>query len=75
MPSITIKINQDLCIGAASCLATAPKFFELDEENHAMVPAPDGSLRAELTVTVSDAEKASIEEAVRECPTRAISLA
>ncbi len=74
MPALTIKINQELCIGAASCLANAPKFFELDEENHAMVPAPDGSLRAELTVHVTDAEKAAIEEAVRECPTQAIAL-
>ena len=32
-----IKIDRDLCIGAANCLAIAPEAFALDEENKAVV--------------------------------------
>jgi len=46
MAFVKIKVNPELCIAASSCVGIAPKFFELDEENRAMIPAADGSLRA-----------------------------
>lgn len=32
-----IVVKRDLCIGAASCVAIAPKTYELDSETKAMV--------------------------------------
>jgi ferredoxin len=33
----TIKVDRNLCIGAASCIAVAPKAYKLDEENIAVI--------------------------------------
>lgn len=33
----TIKVIREKCIGAASCIAVAPKTYKLDEENIAVV--------------------------------------
>lgn len=38
-----VKVIRDKCIGAASCVAIAPKVFELDEENIATVISQDGN--------------------------------
>lgn len=38
-----IIIKRDLCIGAASCVVVAPKVFELDEENKAIITDPKGA--------------------------------
>ena len=35
--SYTVKVIREKCIGAASCVAVAPKTFKLDEENIAIV--------------------------------------
>ncbi len=32
-----VKVDRDLCIGAASCVAVAPKTFELDNEGKAVI--------------------------------------
>lgn len=37
-----IKVVQDLCIGAASCVAIAPNTFKLDDQNKAQVTNPTG---------------------------------
>lgn len=57
-----IKVDRDLCIGAASCVALAMKTFALDSENKAMVIAEDG-----------DGAEA-IKLAAESCPTKAIIL-
>lgn len=57
-----IKIDRNLCIGAASCVALAMKTFELDEENKAIV-IDDGGDEAE-----------TIKLAAESCPTKAIIL-
>lgn len=33
----TIKVDRNLCIGAASCIAVAPKAYELDDEAIAVI--------------------------------------
>lgn len=38
-----VKVIRDKCISAASCVAIAPKVFELDEENLARVISQDGN--------------------------------
>jgi len=32
-----VKVDRDLCIGAASCIAFSPSVFKLDEERKAVV--------------------------------------
>ncbi|KKT77822.1 MAG: hypothetical protein UW73_C0011G0021 [Microgenomates group bacterium GW2011_GWB1_44_8] len=55
-----IKVERDLCIGAASCVAVAPETFQLDNENKAVT----------LPGTVNTPE--DIIMAAQACPTKAI---
>lgn len=57
-----VKIDRNLCIGAASCVALAMKTFELDGENKATV-IDEGADKAEM-----------IKLAAESCPTKAIIL-
>lgn len=57
-----VKIDRDLCIGAASCVALAMKTFALDSENKAIVLEEDGD------------PPESIKLAAESCPTKAIIL-
>lgn len=57
-----IKIDRNLCIGAASCVALAMKTFELDAENKAIVMDEGGD------------EAETIKLAAESCPTKAIIL-
>jgi len=57
-----IRVDRDLCIGAASCVALAMKTFALDSENKAVILEEDGD----------DAE--AIKLAAESCPTKAIIL-
>ena len=55
-----VTVVRDKCIGAASCVAIAPKVFQLDKENKAVVISQEGN---------SDDEKLL---AAQSCPTAAI---
>lgn len=57
-----IKVDRDLCIGAASCVALAMKTFGLDSENKAIILDADGD------------EAEMIRLAAESCPTKAIIL-
>ena len=57
-----IRVDRNLCIGAASCVALAMKTFALDSENKAIILEEDGD----------DAE--AIKLAAESCPTKAIIL-
>ena len=57
-----IKVDRDLCIGAATCVALAAKTFALDRENKAIILKSDGD--------TADA----IRLAAESCPTKAIIL-
>ncbi len=37
MAKYKVKVLRDLCIGAASCVAIAPKVFQLDQEAKAII--------------------------------------
>ena len=62
MSKITIKVDPDLCIGAASCVALAMKTFALDSENKAIILEENGDLPE------------AIKLAAESCPTKAIIL-
>lgn len=72
---LTIKVDPDLCIGAASCVTIAPETFQLDDENKAVVfdhgtePTPR---TYERVVEVTENEKDNIIMAAQSCPTLAI---
>lgn len=57
-----IKVDRDLCIGAASCVALAMKTFGLDSENKAIILDAEGD------------EAEMIRLAAESCPTKAIIL-
>lgn len=56
------KVLRDKCIGAASCVAVAPKTFKLDGENKAVVLTGDHD------------EDQAILLAAQSCPTAAIEV-
>lgn len=60
MAKYKVKVIRDLCIGAASCVAIAPKVFELDAEAKAVVLSPD-----------SDTDE-NILASAQSCPVNAI---
>jgi len=60
MAKYKVRVIRDKCIGAASCVAIAPKVFQLDKENKAVVLSQDGN---------TDDEKLL---AAQSCPTGAI---
>lgn len=57
-----IKVDQEICIGAAACIAAAGKTFELNDTGKSQVKDPKG-----------DPEEA-IREAAAACPTQAIEI-
>lgn len=73
-----IKIERDLCIGAASCIAVYPEIFELDEDNIAVIKRKDGSLVSDQTaidlLDVSEVDDDKLLMAAQSCPTAAIFL-
>ncbi len=72
---LRIKVDPDLCIGAASCVTIAPETFQLNDENKAVVfdhgNEPSGRTY-EREIEVTDAEKENIILAAQSCPTLAI---
>jgi ferredoxin len=61
--NLTMRIDRDMCIGAATCIALAPRAWALDDEAKAII--------------VDNAEEESDEaliEAARSCPVMAITL-
>lgn len=73
-----IKVDRELCIGAASCVAVAPGVFEIDPENKAvmkrkaMPPTSDIIERGELEDQIIDDETLILS--AKSCPTQAIFL-
>jgi len=62
MSSYQIRVDRDLCIGAATCYAVAPKVYKIDEENKAVVVDENG------------ADDQTILESAQVCPVLAIFL-
>lgn len=56
-----IHVDRDLCIGAATCVAIAPKTFILDSE-----------VKSIILSSVDDEDQSVILDAARGCPTAAI---
>lgn len=68
-----VRVDRELCIGAASCLALLPEVFELDEEGKAVIKRAAGDKTSDWTdYKELPVEAAMILEAARSCPTNAI---
>lgn len=73
MPKYKVKVDRDLCIGAASCVAVAPNTFELDAEGKAVVKKKDGTMTSDFVAYEDIADDAvNIEHAAKSCPVNAI---
>ena len=59
--NLKVRVDKDLCIGAATCVAIAPNTFILDSEAKAII----------LDTAESDTNE-TIIDAARGCPTAAI---
>ena len=57
-------VLRDKCIGAASCVAVAPKTFKLDDQNKAVVIQATGDLDTDEAILL----------AAQSCPTAAIEV-
>jgi len=68
-----VKVDRELCIGAASCVAVAPNAFDLDSEGKAVIKKKDGSQTSDF-VNYSDINdnEANILNAAKSCPVNAI---
>ncbi|MBI2310179.1 ferredoxin [Candidatus Collierbacteria bacterium] len=62
--SYSVKVLRDKCIGAASCVAVAPKTFKLDSQNKAVVIKSTGDKDADDAILL----------AAQSCPTAAIEV-
>lgn len=73
-----IKIDRDLCIGAASCVAVYPEIYELDEEAKAVVLKKDGDKTSDYTsIDLLKCENIDDDQlllSAQSCPTGAIFL-
>lgn len=72
---LTIKVDPDLCIGAASCVTIAPETFQMNEENKAYVldhgTEPNGP-SYERVMEVTQDEYETILLGAQSCPTLAV---
>jgi ferredoxin len=74
---ITVKVDRDLCIGAASCVTIAPETFQLNDENLAVVldhGQEPGGRTFERVLEVTEEEYENILLGAQSCPTLAISI-
>ncbi|MBI2476898.1 ferredoxin [Candidatus Uhrbacteria bacterium] len=73
---IRIKVDEDLCIGAASCVTIKPDVFQLNAENKAIVLDPEDCQTEtyERWLEVTQEQYEQILLAAQSCPTLAIFL-
>jgi ferredoxin len=62
--AVRVVVDHNKCTGLGLCESIAPDFFEVQE---------DGSLEL-LASEASEEHRSELEEAVRSCPTEALSL-
>ncbi len=61
MSKYKITVDRKLCIGAATCIAVAPKAFKLDDE-----------AKAVILPTINEESDQTLLDAAKSCPVAAI---
>ena len=70
-----VKVDRSLCTGCATCVAIAPKVFEIDGEAKSVIKRKDGSKTSDLTdLSNIDDSRENIINAKNSCPTGAIEV-
>lgn len=71
--ALKVKVDRQLCIGAASCVAVAPNTFELDSEGKAVIKKKDGIMTSDYVnyADINDNET-NILNSAKSCPVNAI---
>jgi len=59
-----VVVDWNACVGHGQCEFAAPNVFTINEEG-----------KLELNETPEESERKAVEQAIRKCPTRALSLA
>ncbi|ALL79741.1 ferredoxin (plasmid) [Pseudonocardia sp. EC080610-09] len=59
-----VCVDYDKCTGLGLCESLAPDFFEVDDDGSLLLLKEEGS----------EEQRAELQEAVRACPTEALSL-
>lgn len=75
MAKYRIYVDEDLCIGAASCVTIAPDVFQLNDENKAIVLDPKGEDTEETYerwLELDEAEYDNLILSAQSCPTLAV---
>jgi ferredoxin len=68
-----VKVDRELCIGAASCTAVSPNAFDLDSEGKAVIKNKNGTQTSDWTNENDvDAPHEEILNAAKSCPVDAI---
>lgn len=68
-----VKVDRDLCIGAASCTAVSPNAFDLDSEGKAVIKNKNGTSASDWTNEADvNAPHEEILNAAKSCPVDAI---
>lgn len=73
---VRVRVDRELCIGAATCLAMMSDVFELDDEQKAVMVKKDGSKTSKKTVVsdLNNEDQEALLMAAQSCPTQAIIL-
>ena len=71
--TLTVRVDENLCIGAASCMVVAGDFFLLNDDGKAEV-VENGKMKGyEYTLSnLTDAQIENILQGAKSCPTKAI---
>jgi ferredoxin len=73
-----IKVDRDLCIGAASCVSVYPEVFDMDDEDKAVILKKNGEKTSDYTdLKLLNCESVDDDQlllAAQSCPTAAIFL-
>ncbi len=59
-----LKADFELCQGYANCVIAAPEIYDIDDDGTVVL----------LKATISDDERAEVDEAVQACPVSALSV-
>ena len=75
MPKIKVKVDPELCIGAAACAVVAADTFKMNDENkaHVLDHGQDDQVY-EREIEVTEEDLAGIVLAAESCPVLAVSI-